>query len=73
MRKPRRKPGAPRVRQVNGRRFLVARYFGGWWAGCRYSDALGHGHRISVAVPSGHPGYPTARRGLLAALHEVRA
>lgn len=76
MRKPR-KRGAPKVRQVNGCRFVVARCRRGWSAHCDYSDRMaglfGAGGHYGAFCPSGHPSHRSARRGILSGLHDCFA
>lgn len=69
MKKPRRR-GAPRVRQVNGCRFVVRPVEGGWRAHCRYSDQFGAGHHFGMFAPTGHACGLTARRQMLQGLHD---
>ena len=72
MKKPRRR-GAPRVRQVNGCRFVVQPITGGWSARCRYSDRFGTGHRFFTIAQTGHASGMTARRLVLESLHDAMA
>lgn len=64
MRKPR-KSGVPRVRQINGVRFVLRRYRGGWCAFARYTGPLGSGSMFGGAA--------RRRAQLLRALHDAFA
>lgn len=68
MKKPRQR-GAPRVRQVNGVRFVLRRPAGfrgsGWGVRAQYSDRAGRRHHFGAWEPS--------RAELLRSLHDTFA